>query len=73
MGTTADGGKGSKGRAANGDRPMGAARSRREQHTKGDVPNPPFRKALQSPLRPQHMTPALVGPGWNPKLDRRGQ
>ena len=33
MGTTADGGKGSRGRAANGDRPVGAASCRREQHT----------------------------------------
>ena len=33
MGTTAYGGKGSKGRAANGDRPVGAASCRREQHT----------------------------------------
>ena len=32
MGTTADGGKGSKGRAANGDRPIGAA-SCRPTHT----------------------------------------
>ena len=33
MGTTADGGKGSKGRAAKGDRPKGAASSR-PKHTK---------------------------------------
>ena len=33
MGTTADGGKGSEGRAANGDRPIGTARCQREQHT----------------------------------------
>ena len=41
MGTTADGGRGSKGRAANGDRPIGAASCRREQYTKGDTPPPP--------------------------------
>ena len=34
MGTIAYGGKGSKGRAVNGDRPMGAADCRREQHTR---------------------------------------
>ena len=33
MGTTAYGGKGSKGRAANGDRPVGAASCRRDHHT----------------------------------------
>ena len=33
MGTSAYGGKGSKGRAANGDRPIGAASCRQEQHT----------------------------------------
>ena len=33
MRTTADGGKGPKGRAANGDRPIGAASCRRQQHT----------------------------------------
>ena len=38
MGTTAYGGKGSKGRAANGDRPIGAAGCRRVQYT---MPPPP--------------------------------
>ena len=33
MGTTAYGGKGSEGRAANGDRPVGAASCRRDHHT----------------------------------------
>ena len=42
MGTTAHGGRGSEGRAANGDRPVGAARCRREQHTKGVMPSPPL-------------------------------
>ena len=41
MGTAADGGKGSKGRAANGNRPIAAPSYRREQHTKGDMPTPP--------------------------------
>ena len=41
MGTTAYGGRGSKGRAAHSDRPIGGARCRREQHTKGDMPTPP--------------------------------
>ena len=41
MGTTAYGGKGSKGRAANGDRPVGAAGCRRDHHTKGVMPKPP--------------------------------
>jgi len=40
MGTTAYGGKGSKGRAANGDRPVGAASCRREQHTMASCQNP---------------------------------
>ena len=38
MGTTADGGGGSEGRAANGDLPMGAARCRRDQYTEGHMP-----------------------------------
>ena len=50
-GTTACGGRGSKGRAVDGDRPIGAARRRRGQSTHGDMatpppprfgPNPPF-------------------------------
>ena len=41
MGTTAYGGRGSKGRAANGDRPVGAAGCRRDHHTHGVMPNPP--------------------------------
>ena len=42
MGTTAYGGKGSKGRAANGDRPVGAASCRRDHHTMASCQNPPF-------------------------------
>ena len=41
VGTTAHGGRGSKGRAANGDRPTGTASCRREQYTHGDMPTPP--------------------------------
>ena len=41
MGTTAYGGKGSKGRAANGDRPVGAASCRREHHTMASCQPPP--------------------------------
>ena len=40
MGTTAYGGKGSKGRAANGDRPVGAANSRRDHHSMASWQNP---------------------------------
>ena len=45
MGTTTYGGKGSKGRAANGDRPVGAASCRREQHTMGSCQPPPHASA----------------------------
>ena len=41
MGTTAYGGKGSVGRAANGDRPVGAASCRRDHHTMASCQNPP--------------------------------
>ena len=41
MGTTAYGGKGSKGRAANGDRPVGAASCRRHHHTMASCQTPP--------------------------------
>ena len=47
MGTTAYGGKGSKGRAANGDRPVGAASCRREQHTMASCQPPPPRGPCQ--------------------------
>ena len=40
MDTTAFGGKGSKGRAANGDQPIGATSCRREQHTKATCQTP---------------------------------
>ena len=40
MGTTAYGGKGSKGRAANGDRPVGAASCRREHYTMASCQTP---------------------------------
>ena len=50
MGTTAYGGKGSKGRAANGDRPVGAASCRRDHHTMATCQNPP----PPSPVHRQH-------------------
>ena len=40
MGTTAYGGKGSKGRAANGDRPVGAASCRRDHHIMASCQTP---------------------------------
>ena len=40
MGTTANGGKRSKGRAANGDQPIGAASCRRDHHTMASCQNP---------------------------------
>ena len=39
MGTTAYGGKGSKGRAANGDRPVGAASCKRDHHAMASCQN----------------------------------
>ena len=48
MGTTAYGGKGSKGRAANGDRPVGAASCRRDHHTMVSCQKPP-----QKPMYPK--------------------
>ena len=58
MGTTADGGRGPKGRAANGDRPVGAARCRRDHHTMASCQPPPpppgnrFRGEGGTPLPP---------------------
>ena len=49
MGTTAYGGKGSKGRAANGDRPVGAASCRRDHHTMASCQNPPLLQARPCP------------------------
>ena len=46
MGTTADGGKGSKERVANGDWPVGAASRRREQYTMASC-QPPLHCALK--------------------------
>ena len=40
MGTTASEGQGSKGRAANGDQPVGTASYRQEQYTKAACQNP---------------------------------
>ena len=41
MGTTANEGKGSQGRAANGDRQIGASSCRREQHATATCQTPP--------------------------------
>ena len=58
LGTTACGGKGSKGRAANDDRPIGAASCRREQHTTPTCQPPPPRMICGSrityPINPPH-------------------
>ena len=54
MGATAYEGKGSKGRVVNGDRPIGAASCRREQHTKGDMPNPDHHALGRGGLPKQH-------------------
>ena len=55
MGTTAYGGIGSKGRAANGDRPVGAASCRRDHHTMASCQNPPpgARRLTARPADPQ--------------------
>ena len=52
MGTTAYGGKGSKGKAANGDRPVGAASCKREQHTMASCQNPHSLSAFMVPRPP---------------------
>ena len=52
MGTTAYGGKGSKGRAANGDRPVGAASCRRDHHTMASCQTPPRLRACLTPPPP---------------------
>ena len=53
MGTTAYGGKGSKGRAANGDRPVGAASCRRDHHTMASCQNPPYAPSPRGTHRPE--------------------
>ena len=54
--------KGSKGRAANGDRPVGAASCRQEQHTMASCQNPRF---FDSPVGPpvQHRCTTLGAGG----------
>ena len=56
MGTTAYGGKGSKGRAANGDRPVGAASCRREQQIQGVMPTPPPPPNQHKPVKERKTT-----------------
>ena len=67
MGTTAYGGKGSKGRAANGDWPVGAASCRRDHHTMVSCQNPltvnikarlPFTPCYASMAPPSSQPPA---------------
>ena len=57
MGTTADGGRRSKGRAVNGDQPIGAARCRRGQ---GDMPTPPPPPPPPTAPSPGRPTPGVV-------------
>ena len=55
MGTTAYGGKGSKRRAANGDRPIGAGQLQRRTIHQGDMPkppHPPFHPNCKNPVNP---------------------
>ena len=60
MGTTAYGGKRSKGMAANGDRPVGAASCRRDHHTMASCQNPPPLTYSASPSEVT-VTGALTG------------
>ena len=66
MGTTAYGGKGSKGRAANGDRPVGAARCRRDHHTMASCQNP------STPPPPLDPPPPKRSPGASAPSGRGG-
>ena len=65
MGTTAYGGKGSKGRAANGDRPVGAASCRRDHHTMASCQNPP-----PPPPPPPGTIVCATAPAWGLHDDR---
>ena len=69
MGTTAYGGKGSKGRAANGDRPVGAASCRRDHHTMASCQNPP--KGASGPQLVVKGT--SLRSRWAPKAPNRPQ
>ena len=67
MGTTTSGGRGSKGRAVSGDRPVGAGCCRREQYTMASWQPPPppnpsnaLPTTLQSPLPPVALPPAVA-------------
>ena len=66
MGTTAYGGKGSKGRAANGNRPVGAASCRRDHHTMASCHPPPpppareYQPAYSFSLYAQHLHGPVV-------------
>ena len=60
MGTIACGGRGSKGRAANGKWPLGAANCRREQYPRATCQPSPLQRATS----PAHLLP--------PRGDSRG-
>ena len=75
MGTTAYGGKGSK--AANGDRPVGAASCRQGQHTKATCqpsrpPPPPRPPSLGGLCRPRGQGPRSQKPFWRGFGGERG-
>ena len=63
---TADGGKGSKGRAANGDRPVGAASCRQQQHTMATCQNSHPRGVInqQAMVRPAFVEFLLLRHQW---------
>ena len=65
MGTTAYGGKGSKGRAANGDRPVGAASCRRDHHIMASCQNPHLSPAA-SCRRDHHTMASCQNPHLSP-------
>ena len=67
MGTTAYGGKGSKGRAANGDRPVGAASCRQDHQTMASCQTPRIPNATAGGSQ----SPGLCGV-WNQALVREG-
>ena len=70
MGTTAYGGKGSKGRAANGDRPVGAASCRRDHHTMASCQNPPT-TALSLCCRTRNCKECRSQGSWRTQTCRR--
>ena len=70
MGTASCGGRGSKGRAVSGDRPMGAAGCRPKHTGSGVIPNPPApvptaeqraQPRVRGPLEPTYCSATLSG------------